>query len=159
MNTELKVRIRHAESKDRDFILSLASRMVEFGPPPWRDPSQITSADQRVLDNVLSVHPPKTAIFIAEDSEGIALGFIHLHTDIDYFTLEEHGHVSDIVVAASGEGRGVGRALMEAGEEWARQQGYRLLTLNAFVGNLKARRLYQKLGYGEETIKYLKVIR
>jgi GNAT superfamily N-acetyltransferase len=160
MDTESRVRIRPAESKDRDFIISLAPRMAEFGPPHWRDPAQMASADQRVLDNVLSTRPPKTAIFIAEDSEtGTALGFIHLNTNSDYYTLEEHGHISDIVVAATEERRGVGHALMEAGEEWARRQGYRLLTLNVFVENRTARRLYEKLGYGEETIKYVKEMR
>src|SRR5262245_22329559 len=143
MNIELKVRIRQAEIKDRDFILALAPRLVEFGPPPWRDPSQIISGEQRALDEAISTNPPKTAIFIAEDGEGSALGFIHLHSSIDFFTLEEHGHISVIAVAASIEGQGVGRALMEAGEEWARQQGYRLLTLNAFVENHHARGLYQ----------------
>lgn len=158
MNTEIQIRIRPAEAKDRDFILSLVPRLVEFGPPAWRDPTQITSGEQRALANALAAHPPKTAIFIAEDGAGTALGFIHLHCATDFFTLEEHGHISVIAVAAAGEGRGAGRALMQAGEEWARQQGYRLLTLNAFVENRKARRLYQKLGYGEELVKYLKVI-
>jgi len=158
MNIELKISIRQAEIKDRDFILSLVPRLVEFGPPPWRDPSQIISGEQRALDNALNTSPPKTAIFIAEDDEGSALGFIHLHSSIDFFTLEEHGHISVIAVAASGEGQGVGHTLIEAGEEWARQQGYRLLTLNAFVENHQARRLYQKLGYEEEMIKYLKII-
>jgi ribosomal protein S18 acetylase RimI-like enzyme len=158
MNLELKVRIRQAEIKDKDFILSLVPRLAEFGPPPWREPSQIISGEQRALDNALTTNPPKTAIFIAEDGEGSALGFIHLHSSIDFFTLEEHGHISVITVAASGEGLGIGSALMKAGEEWARQQGYRILTLNAFVENHHARGLYQKLGYGEEMIKYLKVI-
>ncbi|MBO0721320.1 MAG: GNAT family N-acetyltransferase, partial [Blastocatellia bacterium] len=90
--------------------------------------------------------------------EGTSLGFIHLHSSIDFFTLEEHGHISVLAVTPSGEGRGVGRTLMEAAEEWARRQGYRLLTLNAFVENHRARKLYHKLGYEEEMIKYLKVI-
>jgi GNAT superfamily N-acetyltransferase len=158
MNTESKIKIRQAESKDRDFILSLAPRLVEFGPPAWRDPAQLTAGEQRALDNALTTHPPKNAFFIAEDSEGTALGYIHLHSGIDFFTLEEHGHISVLVVTASGEGRGVGRALMEAGEKWARQQGYRILTLNAFMRNHKARKLYQNLGYEEEMIKYLKVV-
>jgi ribosomal protein S18 acetylase RimI-like enzyme len=158
MNIELKVRIRQAEIEDRELILSLVPRLVEFGPPPWRDPSQIISGEHKALDHALTTNPPKSAIFIAEDGDGSALGFIHLHSSIDFFTLEEHGHISVIVVAASGEGLGIGSALMKAGEEWARQQGYRQLTLNAFVENHQARRLYQKIGYGEEMIKYLKVI-
>jgi GNAT superfamily N-acetyltransferase len=143
------VRIRPADRKDRGFIVSLAPRMAKFGPPPWRDPAQMAPTDQRVLDDVLTTRPPKTAIFIAEDSDGTALGFIHLNTNSAYYTLEEHGQISDIVVTATKEGGGVGRALMEAGEEWARQQGYRLLTLNVFVENLPARRLYERLGYRE----------
>ncbi len=64
-----------------------------------------------------------------------------------------------MVVAPGGEGRGAGRALMAAAEEWARGRGYRLLTLNAFSRNTRARRLYERLGYGEDMVKYVKELR
>lgn len=132
--------------------------LVEFGPPPWRDPAQMTATDVMVLSESLSAHSPDIALFVAEDEGGSALGFIHLRTETDYFTREEHGHIADIVVSHEGEGRGVGRSLVEAGEEWARSRGYRWLTLSVFVQNVRAREVYKRLGYNEDTMRYVKVL-
>jgi GNAT superfamily N-acetyltransferase len=158
-NVNCAVRIRPAEVGDIDFIFSLLPRLVEFEIPTCRTPERMTATDRRVLELVLSTNPSGTAVFIAEDEDGKSLGFIHLTTAVDYYTEEKHGHVSDVVVAADGEGRGVGRVLMAVGEEWAREQGYRLLTLNVFMQNMRARKFYEKLGFGEDMIRYVKELR
>ncbi|MEP6924557.1 MAG: GNAT family N-acetyltransferase [Pyrinomonadaceae bacterium] len=136
--------------------MSLLPRLVEFGPPAWRNVAQMTAADTQVLSDKLINEPPGTAIFIAEDDKGVALGFIHLQTGNDYYNREKHGHISDIIVVPEGEGRGIGRALMAKGEEWARIQGYRWLTLSVFAQNVRAREVYKRLGYGEDIMKYVK---
>ena len=158
-NLDCAVRIRPADVSDRDFIFSLLPRLIEFEIPSCRTLEQMTAGDKRVIERVLSTNPSGTAVFIAQDDDGESLGFIHLTSAVDYYTEEKHGHISDIVVASAGEGRGVGRLLMAAGEEWAHAQGYRLLTLNVFVQNTRARKLYEKLGFGEDMLKYIKEIR
>jgi ribosomal protein S18 acetylase RimI-like enzyme len=45
---------------------------------------------------------------------------------------------------------------MEAGEAWARGRGYRLLTLDVFAGNERARSFYRRLGYGEDSLSMAK---
>jgi len=147
------IRIRPASAGDKEFILSLLPRLVEFGPPSWRDAAQMTTTDTQVLCDRLLNQPPATAIFIAEDSAGAPLGFIHLQAGADYYNHEEHGHIADVIVAPGGEGRGVGRLLIERGEEWARGRGYRWLTLSVFAQNVRARK---RLGYGEDIMKYVK---
>ena len=153
---DLDVRIRAARPEDRAFILELVPRLMAFGPPPWREAAQMSATDAEVISNALNDPDPGTAIFIAETLDGTPLGFVHMNSPVDYFTREEYGHVSDVVVVPQAEGRGVGRALMAAGEEWARTRGYRLLVLNAFVKNTRARAIYEKLGFVEEMIKYVK---
>jgi GNAT superfamily N-acetyltransferase len=150
------VRIRPASDADRDFVISLMPRLVEFGPPRWRDAEQMTAHDTRVITESLLDPTPDTAVFIAEDADGTALGLIHLHAATEHYNREEHGHVEDLIVAHGGEGRGVGRALLEKAEEWARGRGYRWLTLNVFAENLRAREVYRRLGYGEDMVKYVK---
>lgn len=159
MNTNSNIRIRPASIGDKEFIISLLPRLVEFGPPAWRDAARMTAADIQTLSDKLVNQPPGTAIFIAEDEQGVRLGFIHLQTGNDYYKREEHGHISDIIVAPEGEGRGIGRLLMEKGENWARIQGYRWLTLSVFAQNLRAREIYKRLGYGEDIMKYVKELR
>lgn len=152
----LNIKVRNARIEDKEFILSLLPRLTEFELPAWREPKQMNSADEEVLSRALLTNPPEAAIFVAEDGDSARLGFIHLNVSTDYYTREKHGHVSDIVVAPAGEGRGVGKTLMLAGEEWAQSRGFRWLTLNVFAHNFRARTLYEKLGYQEDTVKYLK---
>lgn len=157
--TSLDFNIRPARATDRDFILSLVPRLSEFGPPPWHDPAQMIATDREMIGRVLDEAPPGTAVFVAEGADGAPLGFIHLKTVVEYFSREEQGHVSDLVVAPAGEGRGVGGALMAAGEEWALGRGLRVIGLHVFAVNTRARRLYEKLGYGEDMLKYVKELR
>jgi GNAT superfamily N-acetyltransferase len=158
-DTDFKIGVRPAREDDRDFILALVPRLMEFGPPPWYDAARNVATDLETIGGILREMPEGTAVLVAEDERGSRLGFIHLDSRVDYFTREEVGHVSDVVVAPEAEGCGAGRALMAAGEEWARGRGYRLLTLNAFAKNERARRLYERLGFGEDTVKYVKELR
>ncbi|WP_158501780.1 GNAT family N-acetyltransferase [Vitiosangium sp. GDMCC 1.1324] len=150
------IHIRPARPDDREFLVGVAPRFVEFGPPPWRDGEQMTGILVRNLERVLAARPPGTEMLIAEDAAGTRLGFIFLEPQTDYFTELRHGHISDIAVSKEGEGRGVGRALMEAAEAWALAQGFGHLTLNVFSRNGNARGFYERMGYGEDTVRLYK---
>jgi GNAT superfamily N-acetyltransferase len=150
--------IRQAVNADRDWILSQAFRLHEFGPPPWRPRSVMDAAAARSIADTLDHSAPDAIVLVAEDEEARLVGFIHMCSETDFFTAERHGHVSDLVVARDGEGRGVGRALLEAGERWAAERGYRLVTLNVFRDNHRARTLYERVGYVPEITKFIKVI-
>jgi ribosomal protein S18 acetylase RimI-like enzyme len=112
--------------------------------------------DIQVISDQLSDPSSDTVFFIAEDEKGIPLGFIQLHAGGDYYHHEKHGHISNVIVAREGEGRGIGSLLMQKAEEWARANGFRWLTLSVFAQNLRARDVYKKLGYGEDIMKYVK---
>ena len=101
---------------------------------------------------------PENRVLVAEDGERRPLGFVHVHAAVDFFTAEQHGHISDLVVAEEGERRGVGWALLTAAENWARKRGYRLLTLNVFTGNERARMLYERAGFPPATIKLVEQV-
>lgn len=147
-------RVRPATPEDRAFILGLVPRFVEFGVPQWHDPRDIISAIERALDNPIGPPAGDPALMVAEGGAGERLGFIRMETRPDHFTGEKRGYVSEIAVAENGEG--VGRILMEAGEAWARDRGYRLLTLDVFAGNARARSFYRSLGYGEDSLSMAK---
>lgn len=152
------IHIRPASISDKEFMLSLLPRLTEFGPPMWRDSTHMIEVDTRILADKLINKNPGTAIFVAHDENGNRLGFIHLHPGKDYYYSEKHGHISDVIVAPEGKGRGIGRALIVKAEEWARCEGYKWLTLSVFSQNINARNIYKKLGFGEDIIKYVKEI-
>jgi len=150
--------IRPATASDASWLLPLSARLHDFGPPPWRPRADMDAAVARSIGEALERPGADALVLVAEDPEGRPLGFVHLHSLTDYFTGEVHGHVSDIVVAAEAEGRGVGRSLMAAGEEWSRGRGHRVLTLNVFDENSRARALYDRLGFSPDTLRMVKVL-
>jgi len=150
------VHIRYAQPDDRDFIVGLVPELLAFdSPPPWRDARQMAAVDMRVIGEALEGRSPGASILIAEDGQGQRVGFIHLCEEEDYYC-GTCGHVGDVVVAPAARGRGVGKALLAAGEQWARERGYRMLTLNVFLGNKKARALYEEVGFRPETVRQVK---
>jgi GNAT superfamily N-acetyltransferase len=149
------VRIRPAVPADREFILELTPRLLEFGSVAGRDSAQMIQRDRDVLAKVAAEPSATTRIFVAEE-DGSPIGFIHLTTDEDYYTNSATAHVGDIVVAPHAGGRGVGAALLAHAEQWARERGFGLLTLNVFAANAAARRLYARAGFREEWIRCIK---
>jgi ribosomal protein S18 acetylase RimI-like enzyme len=61
-------------------------------------------------------------------------------------------HVTGLAVDPGSEGRGTGRALMDALMELARQRGGRRMTLRVFAPNERAQRLYERLGFQVEGV-------
>jgi ribosomal protein S18 acetylase RimI-like enzyme len=154
----MAIQIRQHKPSDNEFILALISRFSEFELPEWRQRAEIDGTNQASLERALSQPGNDSAIFIAEDENGKRAGFIHLQTETDYFRDEKYGYISDLAVDAAFEGQGIGRQLLETAEEWARTKKYRLLALYVFSGNRRARLLYEKYGFKEEVIKYVKAV-
>ena len=151
------MRIRPALPDDRAFVLAAAHRLASFGPPAWRPSEDIVNGEARTLEGFFTAPPAGSALLIAE-SKSDRVGFVYLEPLRDYFTLEPHGHVGMLVVTEEAAGKGVGGALMRAAEAWAREHGYRRLTLNVFEANHAARAVYEHLGYAPETLRYVKIL-
>jgi GNAT superfamily N-acetyltransferase len=147
--------IRPATVADLAAVLALVPRLAATGSPPGRDAKQIEASDTESVTRALRQPAADEVLLVAEDAGGL-LGLIHVKTVVDYFTQQPIAHVSDVVVAASAEGGGIGKALMHAAEDWARGQGYAMVQLHVLVGNVRARSMYERLGYAAEWLKYIK---
>jgi GNAT superfamily N-acetyltransferase len=152
------MKIRPAVPADRAFVLRAAQRLASFEPPPWRPAQEIVEGERRTLRAFFEAPPDGSSLLVAESEDGEGQGFVYLERLHDYFTLEAHGHVGILVVIQAAAGRGVGSALMRAAEAWAREQGYRKLTLTVFEANEAARAVYDHLGYAPETLRYVKIL-
>ena len=151
------IRVRIARGADRGFVLETASRLADFGPPSWRTSEELVEGEARTLRDFFESPDDGTRLLIAETGEG-RVGFVLVEELRDYFTLERHGHVGILAVTAGAEGRGAGGALLRAAEAWARDRGFRTLTINVFSGNHHARAVYEHFGFEEDTVKYIKRI-
>lgn len=150
--------IRPYTPSDQDFILDLLPRLSAIDLPPRRTRAELDEYNQAAMQKAMGQMPADAALLVARDEAQTPAGFIYLTTESDYFTGDKLGYISDLAVVPKFEGQGVGRLLMSAAEDWAREKGYRVLTLDVFAGNERARRVYEKLGYGAEVVKYAKTL-
>jgi GNAT superfamily N-acetyltransferase len=110
------------------------------------------------LERALDAPSSDLQVLVAEDAHREPLGFVHLRTVTD-FTGEIHSHVSDLVVRSTAEGLGVGTALLRGAESWALSRQHRLLTLNVFAANHRARDLYERMAFLPDRIRLVKELR
>lgn len=66
--------------------------------------------------------------------------------------------VQDVGILPAWRGQGIGRALMEAAEQWACRQGARHLQLNVWEFNTGALRFYETLGFATISRKMEKAL-
>jgi GNAT superfamily N-acetyltransferase len=154
---ERAMRVRSARGSDRTFVLETAERLAAFGPPSWRTADEIIEGEARTLRDFFESSDDASHLLVVEAGDR-RLGFALLEELRDYFTLERHGHIGILAVVEAAEGRGAGGALIRAAEAWARDRGYRTLTLNVFSGNSHAREVYEHLGFEPDTVKYIKAL-
>ncbi len=146
--------LRPAQPSDREFVLALADRLVSFDVPAFRTKDELAEGDRRALAEWFRDAKPNEALFIAE-LDGRPAGCAYLVTLVDYFNERSHAHLSVLAVTAEAEGKGVGSALLDRSEAWARERGSDRLTLSALVTNSRARGLYERRGFSGEYIRYV----
>ena len=150
------IRVRPYVPADRAFILSLAPRLA-IGIPPWREPQVWIATVQGWITRSIEQHGTTTMVFVAEDDQGERLGFATIAHET-HFTGERQAYVGELATSEAAEGCGVGKALIQACEQWAREQGYRILSLATGAANARALGFYRHLGYRDEDIKLIKLL-
>jgi GNAT superfamily N-acetyltransferase len=93
-------------------------------------------------------------LLVAVDDIGVA-GFVS-GSEWTHFAGEVDAFVGELAVHPRAVRSGVGRALMEAVEDWARLRGHRRLTLETGAANTTAREFYEALAYEYEDVRLSK---
>ena len=148
--------IRPFVPDDRAFILSLAPRLA-IGKQPWRDLTLWLKTVEGWLTESIEGHDQKTMVLIAENEQRERLGFATV-SHSTHFTGQRQAYVGELVTSEEAEGRGVGSALVEACEGWAREQGYTIITLTTGAGNTRALNFYDHFGFHQEDITLTKLL-
>ena len=90
------------------------------------------------------------AVFVAE-SGATPVGWVTVYADdAPPYVIEAErrcAYISELYVEASARGRGVGRALIGACEDWAKAQGLRVIQIGHLSANARASRVYEEAGY------------
>jgi ribosomal protein S18 acetylase RimI-like enzyme len=150
------IRVRAYVPADREFVLSLAPRLA-IGIPSWRDPQKMIVTAQNWITVSIEQHGKKTMVFVAENEQGERLGFATV-SHSTHFTGEGQAYIGELAASEAAEKRGVGKALAQACEQWAREQGYRILSLATGAANEQALGFYRHMGYLDEDITLIKLL-
>jgi RimJ/RimL family protein N-acetyltransferase len=139
--------VRHAEPGDAASLVELA-RAVGAEEEGWliTGGEWRSAAEERRYLRSIRRHP-HAAVLVAED-DGAIVGRLSIARDLH--PASEHVGDVGLMVARDYRRRGVGKALMEGAEEWARSAGIRKLELHVFPYNEPAIALYEGLGYERE---------
>ena len=99
---------------------------------------------------------------IAVDGVGAALGWVVAHEDDDgaFVTSAERRfvYISELFVVEAARGTGVGRALIAACEDWARERGISIMHIAVLGANARAAKIYTHAGYAPYSLRLRKYL-
>jgi len=151
--SSVRVSIRPATSADGAAVLDLAPRLTE-GVAPWRDRARALAAARSWLTGSLTDAAAGTGIVLVATVPPAAdvVGVLSIRPT-RHFTGEQDGYIGELAVAEHAARQGIGRALIDAAESWARDAGLTNLTLHTGTYNTSARAFYAALGFAEEEVR------
>lgn len=153
------VRIRPAVVADETAILAMLPRLAEFELSPRRNSTDLWHSDAELVVAYLAGDAPQCFLLVAEDTRAQppqVAGMALVSLQGEFMSHEPSSHLEAIAVATGMEGRGVGRALLEAAEQGARERGAQSMTLHVFNANTRAHKLYEAIGFESEMQRCIK---
>lgn len=150
--------VRQARSEDR---IQLAQMRVSL----WPDSSMEEQLEE--LDAILSTGRSGTlpvAVLVSQDEDGVMTGFLEVglrsHAD-GCNTARPVGFVEGWFVREEHRGRGIGKELIRAAEEWSRDQGCFEMASDTPIDNDASQRAHQALGFeiADRCVHFRKALR
>jgi ribosomal protein S18 acetylase RimI-like enzyme len=143
-----KLTTRQAESRDLDAVAALFDAYRQF----YEMPADLALA-RSYLDE--RFHRNESVILIAEDGRDDIVGFTQLYPAFCSVLADRTFVLYDLFVTPAARGTGAGRALMEAAESHARENGAARLMLQTARTNAIGQSLYESCGWKRDDLFYV----
>ena len=146
-----------ATPDDLAAIAALLPRLAEFEVPEHRAPEDLWHGDRALVQAWGAGERPDADVRVVRENNTI-LGVSVVTRGKDLLTHVPNAHLEILAVAPQAEGQGVGSALLNAAQAEARRQGLATMSLHVFSNNQRARRLYEKMGFHGELMRYVHLL-
>jgi GNAT superfamily N-acetyltransferase len=117
----------------------------------YQQPSNLVQSRVFIAERMAA---SESAIFLAQDEHGEALGFVQLYPTFSSIDAHRTWLLSDLFTTPAARGRGVGRLLMNTARDFALATGAKGLVLETATDNFTAQGLYESLGYVRDSGYY-----
>jgi len=140
----------HAQRADASH-LDQAANLFDAYRGFYGQPSNLPQSRDFIAERIAK---DESAIFLALDADGEALGFVQLYPTFSSIEAHRAWLLSDLFTAPAARGRGVGTLLMNTARAFALSTGAKGLMLETATDNYGAQRLYESVGYVRDTGYY-----
>lgn len=133
----MDIKIRKIEISDADAIRDISTEGLGYS-------CDLTLVQKKIA----GLNEAREAVFVAVADGGV-VGYIHIERyDVLYF--ETMANVLGLSVFKAYHKMGIGKALLFAAEDWARQNNIKMMRLNSGMNRTDAHGFYEHLGYVSE---------
>ncbi len=143
----MTIKALRADTAQLDAVAQLFDAYRGF----YEQPSNLAQSRAFIAERMAA---GESAIFLAQDEHGEALGFVQLYPTFSSIDAHRTWLLSDLFTTPAARGRGVGRLLMNTARAFALETGAKGLVLETATDNYTAQGLYESLGYVRDTGYY-----
>jgi ribosomal protein S18 acetylase RimI-like enzyme len=146
----MNLRIRPADLNDARDADSIAMLLNSYAIEPVGGGNPLSpEVRERLVPALKDIPRALVLLALADDAAiGIAVCFVGFST----FRARPLLNIHDLAVLPEHRRKGVGRALLQAAERYARRQGCCRVTLEVLESNSGARDLYRRFGFDDSTV-------
>jgi GNAT superfamily N-acetyltransferase len=143
-----------------NFLMGIQLFENAFEPDRRIDPDVAEDSYAAIIERVATKNG---RMLIAEGPNGKVLGWAAaLEDEQEIYVLPEertYGYIAELYVIEEARGLGVGRALIAACEEWARDRGLKVMMIGVLTRNPRAHKVYRSAGFDDYVTLLRKYLR
>jgi ribosomal protein S18 acetylase RimI-like enzyme len=139
------LRIARLDPRDPRDAAALVALLDEYASSPSGGGTPLAAEARARLPEVLAQRAHYVGLLAWDGARPV--GLVNAFEGVSTFKARPLLNIHDIAVAASHQGRGIGRRLLAQAEAIARERGCCKLTLEALEGNTGAIGLYRSVGF------------
>ncbi len=148
---QITYRELYPQQQEYQHLQSTVDRYFSVQTPLW-----FVTTSMDASETAMQPQTPDAELLQPPTSRDIKIACLWVGTAIDQISGIRHPNIFLIYVEPAYRRRGIGRALMQYMEVWAKAQGYQQIGLQVFTINDPAIELYRQLGYQPRSISMIR---